>query len=205
MANDTDSVITELVQIPLRVPYKDFIDVFVPELEPILLSQPGLISVMTGHIIGAQMTDDDGNYAVSLTQWESMEAHSAFLASPSAGPFFQRLQPLITGPPNVEHYRWGRFKLSALASRYVHVRKSSGRDDSLAELKAMSERHTVVNGQEAVAIGSCMEADSQIGLVLFANLPLFNTVADARTSEHGTGSFTVFLARSEVKKVPQSL
>jgi len=42
------SAVIELVEIPLAVSFEQFWSLFELELEPVLLAQPGLISVFTG-------------------------------------------------------------------------------------------------------------------------------------------------------------
>ena len=48
------SPVIELVQNPLAVPFDLFIKKFKAELEPVLLSQSGIISTITGMGLGSQ-------------------------------------------------------------------------------------------------------------------------------------------------------
>ncbi|KAF4547701.1 Hypothetical protein D9617_37g012270 [Elsinoe fawcettii] len=91
--------ITELVQISLAVPFEKYWTTFKYNAEPILLAQKGLISVYTGPVY-----DERSGNAISLTQWESLDAHERFLHSEQAGQFFQAQEGLMSGPPTVSHY-----------------------------------------------------------------------------------------------------
>lgn len=166
MAN---SPVTELVQNPLRVSFPEFIQVFAEKMEPILLAQPGLLSVTTGVVI-----DSNGGhqqYAVSIAQWESLEAHEAFLKSPAAPRFFEAAKPLLAGPPTIHHYELGDLSSTSLRSRYSRIFKSS--PPNVANLGPIYERHVGVQGNEAANTGPCIEVQGQSALVLFGSEPDF--------------------------------
>ena len=44
---------------------------------------------------------------MSITLWDSLEAHETFLQSDVAKGFFQRVSQWIAGPPDVMHYKVG--------------------------------------------------------------------------------------------------
>ncbi|KAF3356376.1 hypothetical protein VdG1_03887 [Verticillium dahliae VDG1] len=117
--------VTEMVQNPLGVPYPAFLRVFTEKMEPILLAQPGLISLITGLVVNPAADDQHPPTAVSLAQWRSLEAHEAFLQSPSAGPFFEAAKSLLRGPPTIHHYQLGSLSSSNLKSRYSRIEKTS--------------------------------------------------------------------------------
>lgn len=159
----TDPV-TELVRIPLAVPFDKFLSTFTSELEPVLLAQDGITSILTGEIVTPG--SPDGDFAVSLTQWENMDAHAAFLASRAAKPFFETLKPLATGPPTIEHYCLGAFPLTALRSRFVHVTIHDPRDGTVQHrvLENPSEAH---DGRRFE--GGCLEVQGQVVELLFSD------------------------------------
>ncbi|KAL1856373.1 hypothetical protein Daus18300_010745 [Diaporthe australafricana] len=182
--------VTELVRIPLAVPFEPFLSTFTSELEPVLLAQPGIVSILTGVIVPTD--GQNGAYAVSITQWEDMEAHGAFLESPAAKPFFETLQPLATGPPAIEHYWLGRLNSTALGSHFAHVSifDCSGTQSFVTELLA---RHvnSPDGGRRVGVAGSCIEVKEQGVLILFSDGNNFETV------ELGGGRVTSFVVRIE--------
>ncbi|KAG9187027.1 hypothetical protein G6011_10135 [Alternaria panax] len=116
--------ITELVELQLAQPFDDFIVFFEAEQLPVLLSAPGMISVRTGmrqhsfilialfdFLQGPKLLRPsnlpDKTTAVSVTLWESLEAHETFLRSEPAKGFFQRVSQWIRSPPTVLHYELG--------------------------------------------------------------------------------------------------
>lgn len=176
MAN-ANGPVTELVQIPVHIPVVDFLDIFAKTLEPILLAQPGLISILTGPTMEAKGEQEMHPFAVSLTQWESMDAHAAFLASASAGPFFSRLQSLVKGPPSVEHYYLGQLEMFAMKSRYACIIKSdsAAAQNRLAAYSRQVQRH----GDSSAMTGPCIEVPSTQALVLFGDEPQFEAIGGA--------------------------
>ncbi|KAL1792311.1 hypothetical protein ACET3X_008818 [Alternaria dauci] len=99
--------VLELVEIQLTRPFDDFIRFFEGEQLPVLLNAPGIKSVRTGPKLLRQSYQSESNEAVSFTQWESLEAHEAFVQSEAAKGFFQRVSHWISGPPIVKHYDVG--------------------------------------------------------------------------------------------------
>lgn len=192
------SPVAELVENPLSIPFPEFMEIFTAELEPILLSQSGLISIMTGFIL--LEGGNERRIAVSLTQWESLAAHSAFLLSPSAEPFFQKVQLLTTGPPTIQHFQLGRFKPEALGSSYAHVAKSD--EPGHRALREAFDWHVKAHGQGAAVMGQCVEDEARKAAVLFGN----HTVSEnVRNLGDSASSYTVSWQRNSVKRRPQIL
>lgn len=192
--------VTELVRIPLAVPFEAFLSTFTSQLEPVLLAQDGISSILTGVMVSANELKQP--HAVSITQWESMEAHGAFLESPAAKPFFAKLEPLATGPPAIEHYYLGRLTPAALRSRFAHVSIFDSRG-SISHHRSVLERHinTPEGWKRAAVAGSCVEVDGQSAMVLFSERD------DFTISEVGDGlliSFVVRLARIQQRKLPKN-
>lgn len=167
--------VTELVQIPIGIAVVDFLDIFAKELEPVLLAQPGIISILTGSTTQAEGEKETHPFVVSLTQWISMDAHAAFLASPSAGPFFAKLESLTLGPPTVEHYHFGRLNPSARKSGYARVIKSSP-SAARRPPSGTHDEQARMQGHELVVTGPCSEISSLNATVLFGNAPRFDHV-----------------------------
>jgi len=195
------SPVTELVEIPLRVPFEEFLNVFAAELEPVLLAQPGIISILTGMKIPT--SDKDSFFAISLTQWETMDAHGAFLKSTSAGPFFERLQSLTSGSPTIEHYYLGRFKQPALKSTHSQVFKSDMLESRPQQ--TIFSRHVGACGQGTGAMGPCLEVETRKTLVLFGNQPLFDAAADIDNLDASLESYTVAWRRTGTGRISHSL
>ncbi|KAH6688488.1 hypothetical protein F5X68DRAFT_231115 [Plectosphaerella plurivora] len=147
--------ITEMVQNPLAVSFPDFLRVFGEKMEPILLAQPGMLSIVTGVVVAPNGQHEP--VAVSLTQWASLEAHDAFLKSPSAGPFFEVAKTLLTGPPTINHYKIGEVAPGSLRSRYSRIIKASALDG-----RKLSDGAT---GN----FGHCVERPEQMAMVLFGD------------------------------------
>lgn len=188
MAKLNDPV-TELVQIPIGIAVVDFLDIFAKELEPILLAQPGIISILTGSTTQAEGEKETHPFVVSLTQWTSMDAHAAFLASPSAGPFFAKLESLTLGPPTVEHYHFGRLNAFARKSGYARIIKSS---PSAARRPPLTHDQQVrMQGHELVVAGTCIETSSLNATVLFGNAPRFDTTNAVVDNRDIRGVYTV--------------
>lgn len=182
--------VTELVRIPLAVTFETFLSTFTSQLEPVLLAQDGMLSVLTGVLI----PNDDLKqpHAVSITQWESMDAHGVFLESPAAKPFFTNLEPLATGPPAIEHYYLGHLALTAPQSRFAHISIFDSRG-SISSQRAVLERHVnSPDGWKRAALrGSCIEVSGQSAMVLFSERNAFET------GEVGDGLLTSFVVRME--------
>lgn len=192
------SPVTELVRIPLAVPFEAFLSAFTSRLEPVLLAQDGVLSILAGVV--APTNDLTQPHAVSIAQWESMDAHSAFLESPAAKPFFAAVEPLATGPPAIEHYHIGRLSPAALRSRFAGVAIFDSRG-SIAHQRGVLERHiNSPDGSERDAVaGSCIEVGGQSAIVLFSERD------DFKTGEVGDGlvvSFVVRLERIQNKVTP---
>ncbi|KAG6357226.1 hypothetical protein INS49_015104 [Diaporthe citri] len=187
--------VTELVRIPLAVSFEAFLSTFTSQLEPVLLAQDGILSILTGVIV----TNDNLKqpHAVSITQWESMDAHGVFLDSPAAKPFFAAMEPLATGPPAIEHYNLGNLTPAALRSRFAHVSIFDSRGSISSQQKVLERHISSRDGWERAAVaGSCVEVDGQSAVVLFSETD------DFKTGEVGDGlvtSFVVRLERSEEK------
>lgn len=159
-------VVTELVEIPLAAPFDHFIERFIADFEPVLLAQSGIMSVWTGKAhYGA--SDTNKETAVSLTQWESLDAHEAFLASPAAGPFFEGMQPLTTGPPKVEHYQLGRLDAGDGATSKMTVQKYDV-GGSKQPLQALQEE--AVNKSLRSRMSLCMEERTQAAVLSFSSI-----------------------------------
>ncbi|KAK7409172.1 hypothetical protein QQX98_008665 [Neonectria punicea] len=197
----TNGPITELVQIPLAISFTEFLDVFSKRLEPVLLAQPGLRSVMTGVTI--PKNDGKKPFAVSLTQWDSLEAHEAFGNSQDAGPFFDTLKPLATGPPTIEHYYLGHLESAIGQSRYSQILKFSvgGGDAQEAVFKA----HVTSHGKAAALQGHCVEVDGQTALVLFDDGRGFTPAPKAWKSDDISSSFIVQWHRLGTGKISAAL
>lgn len=182
--------VTELVRIPLAVPFEAFLSIFASQLEPILLAQDGILSILTGVLV----PNDDFKqpHAVSITQWESMDAHSVFLESQAAKPFFANLEPLATGPPAIEHYYLGNLASAALQSRFAHISIFESRG-STSSRRTVLERH--INSPDgwrrAAVAGRCIEVSGQSAIVLFSERDSF------KTGEVGDGLLTSFVVRLE--------
>lgn len=187
--------VTELVRIPLAVPFETFLSTFTSQLEPVLLAQDGIISILTGVIVPNK--DLKQPHAVSITQWESMDAHGDFLESQAAKPFFAALEPLATGPPAIEHYYLGDLNPAALRSRFAHVSIFDSRGSISSQQKALERHISSRDGWKRAAVaGSCVEVNEQSAMVLFSETD------DFKTGEVGDGlmtSFVVRLERSEKK------
>lgn len=185
--------VTELVRIPLAVPFETFLSTFTSQLETVLLAQNGILSILTGVTIP---TDDlKGPHAVSITQWESMDAHGAFLEGPAAKPFFEAVEPLATGPPAVEHYYLGDLPPAALRSRFAYV-SILGSPGSTSSQRRVLERHinSPHGSTRAALAGSCVEVNGQSAMILFSERD------DFKTRDIGDGSFVVRLERIQEKK-----
>lgn len=190
MATTTIGPVTELVRIPLAVPFEEFISTFTSQLEPVLLAQNGILSILTGMIVP---TDDMRQpHAVSITQWESMDAHGAFLESPAAKPFFATVEPLSTGPPTIEHYYLGNLTPAALRSRFAHVSIFDSRGSISSHEKVLERHISSPNGWKRAAVaGSCLEVNEQSAMVLFSEMD------DFKIGEVGDGLMTSFVVRLE--------
>lgn len=193
--------ITELVQIPLAIPFTEFLDIFSQHLEPVLLAQPGLRSIMTGVTIPAN--DGEKPFAVSFTQWDNIEAHEAFGNSPDAGSFFDTLKPLTTGPPTIEHYYLGHLESSVRQNRYGHVLKFSAHGGHAQ--KSAFEEHAASRGKAAALQGHCVEVDTQSALVLFDDSRVFKPASRVWKADEVSSSFTVQWHRVGTEKISAAL
>lgn len=182
--------VTELVRIPLAVPFEAFLATFTSKLEPVLLAQDGIISILTGVIVPKD--DLRQPHAVSITQWESMDAHSAFLESPAAKPFFAAVEPLATGPPAIQHYYLGSLNAAALRSRFAHVSIFDSRGDIMSKRKVLGRHIDSPDRQTRAAVaGNCIEVNGQSAMVLFSERD------DFKTGELDKGLVTSFVVRLE--------
>lgn len=182
--------VTELVRIPLAVPFEAFLSTFTSQLEPVLLAQDGILSVLTGVIV----PNDDLKqpHAVSITQWESMDAHGVFLESPAAKPFFAAVEPLATGPPKIEHYYLGNLTPAALRSHFAHVSIFDSRGSISSQRKVLEQHINSPDGWKRAAVaGSCVEVNGQSAMMLFSETD------DFKTAEAGDGLATSFVVRLE--------
>jgi quinol monooxygenase YgiN len=159
--------VTEMVQNPLAVSFPDFLRVFAEQLEPILLAQPGMLSIVTGVVVAQNGYHEP--VAVSLAQWESLTAHEAFLASAAAAPFFATAKTLLAGPPTINHYELGEVAAGSLKSRFGRIIKA-GKSRGTGNLSGLTSANT----------GTCVEIPDRIAVVLFGD--------DHRSIEEGNGS-----------------
>lgn len=188
------TVVAELVRIPLAVPFEAFLGIFTSQLEPVLLAQPGIISILTGKVIPP--VKDKENFAVSLTQWETMEAHGAFLASDVAKPFFETLQLLTRGPPTIEHYNMAKLDASSLRLRYGHFSILGG-GNRQAQNGNLSQ-HLETHGDMVGFTGDCVEVDGQSVLVSLSNGEDFGVLISHEPSKRLADTFRVEWTRSSV-------
>ncbi|CRK26651.1 hypothetical protein BN1708_014619 [Verticillium longisporum] len=192
--------VTEMVQNPLGVSYQEFLRVFTEKMEPILLVQPGLVSVITGLVVNPAADDQHPPTAVSLAQWRSLEAHEAFLQSPSAGPFFEAAKSLLRGPPTIHHYQLGSLSSSNLESRYSRIEKTSEPHDS--ELQPPYEAQVQAHGQDTAKIGACIEIPQQKAYISFGD---GEESCIGGPSVAGIEAFTVAWDRYRVKALGSNL
>lgn len=195
-----DGPVTELVEIPLCVPFEDFLSIFTQKLEPVLLTQPGIISVLTGSCY--ETSSQGGTFAVSLTQWETMEAHAAFLQGPEAGPFFETVKHLASGPPTINHYYIGPLPPAALKSEYAWFRKYSASDNH-TQSQGSEERGD--NPGAVTLVGDCLEIESQRLWVTFGDVQRSRASGDAGKAGGSESSFTVVWRKRGTARVPHSL
>ncbi|KAM5363924.1 hypothetical protein ACJZ2D_011776 [Fusarium nematophilum] len=193
--------VTEFVLNPIGVPVEDFMRTFTQQLEPTLLAQPGIISVQTGVVISTSSPQHPG--VVSLTLWESLEAHQAFLDSPAFGPFISTVQPLLRGPPTIEHYHLGQSPSSALKSRYSRIFSLSGAGEE--GLQSISTNLEEKSKALLASRGNCVEVPSKGMIVLFKDSSNFEGVASSGEGSEGVESFTVEWLRAETKRLSSSL
>ncbi|KAL7946729.1 hypothetical protein V8C42DRAFT_318659 [Trichoderma barbatum] len=174
MASNTN-VVAELVYTSISVPSQHYKDVYRSTIQPILQAQPGFILAMGGVIT----TDaEDSAKVVSLVNWESVEAHVAFISGPAAFPFFEASKPMMSAMPAIEHYGVSVLQKPALESRYTRLLKAS--NDSDKELLAkIHEKHVTSEGADMATISDCVEDASLRTLILFSNSDTFEAVADA--------------------------
>lgn len=190
---------TELVINPLAVPPNDFMLVFAEQLEPTLLAQ-GALYTMTG--IAVDKDDSQMPIAISMTLWENMDAHRAFLESSAAQPFFETVKPLLIEKPTIDHYHLGKMHPSMEKSSHAWIHKFS-RLDSKAYQEAC-ENHIRDCGAGMAMVGNCIEILSQRLIVLFDNHP----GQESALSHHqnlGSQSFRVAWKRTGTRKISENL
>ncbi|KAH7419743.1 hypothetical protein BKA64DRAFT_24489 [Cadophora sp. MPI-SDFR-AT-0126] len=105
----SSEIVTEIVEIPLDVPFADFLRVFQLELLPVLLAEPGVLSVRTGVKIRASEKSTHA-WAVSLTEWDSLKCHARFVKKETSAPFFEKAAKISRGPPTIDHYHFDNLK-----------------------------------------------------------------------------------------------
>ncbi|KAL7905370.1 hypothetical protein GGI35DRAFT_460552 [Trichoderma velutinum] len=187
MASNT-TIVGELVYTSLSVPPKQYQDVYRSVLEPILMARPGLILAMAGVVTAS--TDQPSATVVSLVNWESVDAHMAFIAGPAAKPFFEASMPLMSAAPTVEHYGISVLQSPAVESRYTRLLKATNESDK--ELLAkIYEQHVATEGADMAAISDCAEDASLRTLILFSNSDKFEAAADVSNGGTSLKSFTV--------------
>ncbi|KAL7958519.1 hypothetical protein V8C34DRAFT_323929 [Trichoderma compactum] len=187
MASNTN-IVGELVYTSLSAPPERYQDVYRSTLEPILLARPGLILAMAGVVTAS--TDQPSATVVSLVNWESVDAHVAFIAGPAAKPFFEASMPLMSAAPTVEHYGISVLRTLAVESRHARLLKAS--NDSDRELLAkIHEKHVATEGADMAAISDCVEDASLKTLILFSNSDKFDAVADVSSGGTSIKSFTI--------------
>lgn len=125
----TQQPITELVQMKLTGLWSDYKSIFENELLPLLCSAPGLVSVRSGTVhdifmpletnymvtgpkLLAPHSQFDTQEIVSITQWQSLEAHGEFVKSARGQQFLQGAGAHMVGPPTVTHYDLGSLNSS---------------------------------------------------------------------------------------------
>ncbi|KAK4059065.1 hypothetical protein Trihar35433_11235 [Trichoderma harzianum] len=186
MASNT--IVGELVYTSLSVPHEQYQDVYRSTLEPILLARPGLILAMAGVVTTS--TDQQSPNVVSLVNWESVDAHVAFIAGPAAKPFFEASMPLMSAAPTVEHYGINVLRTPAVESRYTSLLKATNEKDR--ELLAkIHEKHVAIEGTDMAAISDCVEDASLRTLILFSNSDKFEAAADVTSGGTSIKSFTI--------------
>ncbi|KAK4083899.1 uncharacterized protein Triagg1_1561 [Trichoderma aggressivum f. europaeum] len=182
------NIVGELVYTSLSVPPKQYQDVYRNTLEPILLARPGLILAMAGVVTTS--TDKPSSTMVSLVNWESVDAHVAFIAGPAAKPFFEASTPLMSAAPTVEHYGINVLGTPAVECRYTRLLKAT--DESDKELLAkVHEKHVATEGAGMAAISNCAEDASLKTLILFSNSDKFDAAAGVSNDSTSIKSFTI--------------
>ncbi|KAL7935565.1 hypothetical protein V8C35DRAFT_297683 [Trichoderma chlorosporum] len=168
-------IVAELVYTSIAVSPQQYQHVYRSTMQPILLAQPGLILAMGGVITAS--TDNQSAAVVSLVNWESADAHVAFIAGPAAVPFFEASGPLMSGMPFIEHYGISVLQTPAVESLYTRLLKAT--NDSDKELLAkIHDKHTAAEGADMAAVSDCVEDASLRTLILFSNSDKFEAAAD---------------------------
>lgn len=167
-----NKVVAELVQTRISVSIDQYKDVYINQMHPIVMAQPGMIATMAGVIAsenGQDSTQKEGGATVlSLVIWKDMESHVSFITGPAAGPFFGVSGPLMREPPSVEHYKVDGLQSSAINSHYAQILKASSADNK--ELLAnVLKTHTATQGEEMSLFSDCKEDTTKKTLVLFSN------------------------------------
>jgi quinol monooxygenase YgiN len=193
--------VTELVLNPLRVPVKEFMRVFAEQLEPTLLAEPGAICTITGIVLDTENRQKP--FAISMTLWENLEAHQAFLDSPAAQPFFEAVKPLLVDKPTIEHYHLGQLHPSVLKSSYAWIHKFSTVDHDT--YSGACENHIQDHGKGMAMIGDCIEVPSQRLIVMFDNQLQSGSALDENGSLDQMETFRVSWQRMGTRKIAENL
>lgn len=198
-------VVMELVQTSVSISSQHYKDVYNNYMQPILLSQPGMLLALAGVVIPG--SDETGSQehdtkVLSLVVWESVSAHVAFASGDAAIPFFEASKPLMNAPPSIEHYHIDGLQPPAFGSHYARVLKASSASGK--ELLArIQERYAAIEGIEMTVLSDCLEDASQTALILFGSSDRFEAAADV-TSED-IKSFTVMWYSRGVKNADELL
>ncbi|KAH7051152.1 hypothetical protein B0J12DRAFT_78772 [Macrophomina phaseolina] len=194
-------VVAELVEIPLAVPFDEFLRRHNSAFLPVLLKQPGIISVKTGE----KLNDSSEPSAVSFTLWRSLEDHERFTNSPAAGPFFEKLAPFTTGPPTIGHYRFSVNAEAHARLPFTDFRKYKAKVPGASDRGALAAWSVERGGHNTVA--ACLEDRALITAALFGE-----SIESVRRRKVGTpdivdllGSFTVQWASFGAAKTENSL
>ncbi|KAH6886154.1 hypothetical protein B0T10DRAFT_549973 [Thelonectria olida] len=193
--------VTELVLNPLKVPAKDFMRIFAEKLEPTLLAQPGAICTLTGIVLDTENRQTP--FAISITLWENLDAHQAFLESPAAQPFFEAVTPLLVDKPTIEHYHLGQLHPSALKSSHAWIHKLPTADDH--GYRGTCENHIQKHGKGMAMTGDCIEIPSQRLIIMFNNQPQSNSPLDKYINSDRVESLRVAWQRMGTRKIAENL
>jgi len=130
------------------------------------------------------------DYAVSITQWESMEAHERFVKSASAGPFFEKQKPLTGGPPTISHYAPAFPPREASRSGVTRLEKfkTSQTQRDVAELRNTLQH---ISSPDYHAVGRCLEDPDQAILITFGGPSPVHVAPEQRGLLHTIETFQV--------------
>lgn len=221
------SPVIELVQNPLAIPFDVYFKKFKAELEPILLAQPGIISIFTGTLQGSHILclcaldvnlfalyhgflssnqacigaiispDSNESFAVSVTQWDSMKSHEQFLNSSSAGPFFDKAKPTTRGPPTIEHYTFGIPPQAVSGRPFAYLQKLDAKENTEVASGEHSQHFT---GDVYRLGGECIEHPGKKLVITFGNLEDMQLASKSSESGSGDSSFLVRFSSIESSK-----